>query len=688
MKIHWLPASALALAAGLALTPLSAQAQARTASTRVLSVYHRDDAMPGNVTHVSLDAQRVGTTPLSPFIFGNFLEHLGDVVYHTLWADTIMNPDLERGTPQQTEPPYWDQTGAAAWLENNAGYDSPSCERLSAPDGEVGELTYLPIQRIRRYTLTLFLRAPAGPSQVTVELHEGQDRYGRMLEQTALSVSGSDWQKQTVHWTLAPGALPVGQQVRFVVAYQSGGPVDVDQVHLFPDDAVDGMDPTVVQLAKDWHIPILRQAGNFESQYHWQDGVGPPDARPTRPNLAWGGIDSNQFGTDEFLDLCHLIGAVPQIGANAGNGTPEEAAAWVRYCNAKTEQVPIWEIGNELYGGWQIGHTDAPGNAARFVAFRDAMRAVDPRIKLIATGRGDEFSPDGLARDRVWNLTLLHAALANGGQAPNWLSIHPLVALPGGLANAPYEQRWQSAMAQPIFMDETEIPQLEDEITSVEGPNALTRIAPTEWGIIVGGPAWRDGPTHNAESGAIFDALTLNAFLRNGDWVTLANATALLHGGCIAKDHGVPFVMPAYYTSQLYAEASPRIPIGTITRGPGEDVPQRGGMPAAANVPDIDVFSALTADRNKLVLFAVNRRLNSARPMTLNIAGFPVGLAKATLLASTDPQQGNSWNDPNAVEPRAFPLPSGRPQGAWRVTLPAHSLVVFTFTRKTGGGLR
>ena len=684
MKRPWLPVSVLALTACLCLP--SVQAQSPVSATRALSVYHRDDAVPGGFTRVFLNTQHVGAKPLSPFIFGNFLEHLGDVVYHTLWADALLNPNLERGTPQETEPPYWDQTGAAAWLENNAGYQSPSCERLSAPDGEVGELTYLPVQRIRRYTLTLHARAPSGPGQITVELHEGQDRYGRLLAQATLTVNAPDWQSQTVHWTLAPGALAVGQQVRFVVAYQSGGPVDVDQLHLFPDDAVDGMDPTVLQLAKAWHIPLLRHAGNFESQYHWQDGVGPPDARPTRPNLAWGGIDSNQFGTDEFLELCHLIGAVPQMGANAGNGTPDEAAAWVRYCNATTEQVPIWEIGNELYGGWQIGHTDAPGNAARFVAFRDAMRAVDSHIRLIATGKGDEFLPDGLNRDRDWNLALLNAAVANGGAAPNWLSIHPLVALPGGLASAPYEQRWQSAMAQPAFLDQTEFPQLEAQISRVEGPNALTRIAPTEWGIIVGGTGWRDGPTHDAESGAIFDALSLNAFLRNGDWVTLANSTALLHGGCIAKDHGVPFVMPAYYTSQLYAEAAPRFPISTISRGPGQDVPQRAGLPAATNVPDVDVFSALTADRQRLVLFAVNRRLNKARPLLLNIAGFPVVRVSATVLTSADPQQSNSWNDPHAVMPHPFPLPARHPDGTWQVTLPPHALVVFTFARHTGHG--
>ena len=230
--------------------------------------------------------------------------------------------------------------------------------------------------------------------------------------QKTLAISGTDWHKQTVRWTLPDGALPKGQAARFVIAHAGGAAVDVDQISLFPDDNIDGLDPDVVRLAKEWNIPLLRFSGNYSSGYHWRDGVGPREARPTVRNVAWGGVDSHAFGTDEFLELCRRLGAVPQIGANAGTGTPEEAAAWVQYCNAKHERVPIWELGNELYGGWQIGHTDAPGYAARFVAFRDAVLKADPHIQIIANGKGEEFTGDGLAHDHTWNEDLLRAAVA------------------------------------------------------------------------------------------------------------------------------------------------------------------------------------------------------------------------------------------------------------------------------------
>ena len=353
----------------------------------------------------------------------------------------------------------------------------------------------------------------------------------------------------------------------------------------------------------------------------------------------------------------------------------------MQYCNDPVRRVPLWEIGNELYGGWQIGHTDAPGNAARFVRFRDAMRQADPGIQLMATGKGDEFNPEGLTRDAAWNDAVLRAAVENGGQAPDYLTLHPLVGLPGDLGNLPYEQRYESAMAHPAFLDQTLLPAMEQQITAVEGLGAKTKIAPTEWGIIVGGNGWERGPNHNALTGALYNALALNTFLRHSDWVTLSNMTALLHGGSIKRERGVVYVNPQYYTSQLYAAAHPRTPVQTDWTGPGRDVPQRGFLPAASDVSDVDVFSALTADNSHLAVFLVNRHLTEARPVALNLAGFPASSVTATVLTSPDPQAINGWYFPDNVRPQPFPLPAHTAKKPLTATLPPHSVVVFTFQR-------
>ena len=109
--------------------------------------------------------------------------------------------------------------------------------------------------------------------------------------------------------------------------------------------------------------------------YHWMEGVGPKDQRPTVRELAWQSIEPNQFGTDEFIRLCRKLNWTPMLAVNLGTGTPEEARNWVEYCNAQTgtkfadlrlengssapHGVPIWCLGNEMDGPWQLGHVPA-----------------------------------------------------------------------------------------------------------------------------------------------------------------------------------------------------------------------------------------------------------------------------------------------------------------------------------------
>src|SRR5215813_5754873 len=95
-----------------------------------------------------------------------------------------------------------------------------------------------------------------------------------------------------------------------------------------------GFRKDVLALVRDLRVGVLRwPGGNFVSNYHWTDGIGPRDSRPRRPELAWGGEESNRFGTDEFMAYCAELGTEPYICLNMGTGTLEEALAWVEYCN-------------------------------------------------------------------------------------------------------------------------------------------------------------------------------------------------------------------------------------------------------------------------------------------------------------------------------------------------------------------
>ncbi|HEY3651918.1 MAG TPA: alpha-L-arabinofuranosidase, partial [Streptosporangiaceae bacterium] len=125
-------------------------------------------------------------------------------------------------------------------------------------------------------------------------------------------------------------------------------------------------------LLRELRLGVLRwPGGNFVSNYHWADGIGPIHSRPRRPELAWGGEESNRFGTDEYLAYCAELGTEPYICLNMGTGTLEEALAWVEYCNSAAStawaerrrengrgepwRVTYWGLGNEMYGDWQVG---------------------------------------------------------------------------------------------------------------------------------------------------------------------------------------------------------------------------------------------------------------------------------------------------------------------------------------------
>ncbi|HLV81283.1 MAG TPA: alpha-L-arabinofuranosidase C-terminal domain-containing protein [Chthonomonadaceae bacterium] len=683
----------------------SADAGPQAGPSPTLFRYVRDDGAPNHLTRVQINAAHTASSPISPMVFGNFLEHLGANIYGGVWAQILLNPNLEAAGENGKTLPAWEVTGAAAWQEG--GYLSPRCVRLmpkgaagSPSGGALAQTTYLPIQRTGKYTGYLYLRAPEAPGRIAVRLLRAQGPAGPPLAQAALAAERTTWRRLAFPLVIAPGTLEKGEAVRFQVAHLDGGPVDVDQIELNPDDNLLNYDPEIVRLGRALQVPVLRwPGGNFASGYHWQDALGMRERRPTDPNAAWGGVEPNSFGINEYIHFCRLLHSQYQITVNAGDGTPEETAGWVQYCNSPPRSpfgqkraangspepydVKLWEVGNELYGGWQIGHTDAAGNADRFLRFRDAMRQADPDITLIATGKGDEFTPEGLQRDLEWNGVLLRAAQARG-PAPDYLSLHPLVPMPADLAGAPYADRYASVMAFPAFLDARMLPALAEQIVSIEGPQAKTRLAVTEWGIIYGGAKYDESPNPENLCGAVFNALILNALLRHSDRVGLANVTGLMHGGGIKKRRGIVYVDPQYWTQQIYTTAHPHTPVETLTDGPGSDVPARGFLPAVSNVPDVDVFAALTAEGQRLVVFAVNRHRTEARPLHLDVDGFDATSLSATLLTAPVPQASNTVENPDSVAPHPFSTPAWPPApgAAWQITLPPHCLVVLTFTHR------
>src|SRR5262245_38592401 len=178
-----------------------------------------------------------------------------------------------------------------------------------------------------------------------------------------------------------------------------------------------GFRTDVAQEVKDLGVPIVRYpGGNFVSGYNWLDGVGPKAQRPTVLERAWNSIETNQFGTNEFVDWCRLVGTEPLLGMNFGTGTAETAVAYVEYCNLargtkwsdlrrahgydQPHNVRYWCLGNEMDGPWQIGQLQAReyGRKARDSARQ--MRVIDNGLQLIACGSSGTNMPTYLVWDR------------------------------------------------------------------------------------------------------------------------------------------------------------------------------------------------------------------------------------------------------------------------------------------------
>ncbi|EPQ31923.1 uncharacterized protein PFL1_00122 [Pseudozyma flocculosa PF-1] len=193
-------------------------------------------------------------------------------------------------------------------------------------------------------------------------------------------------------------------------------PSDPSPSHLLQPQQFDGQKHTEDRLgfrkdvmkiiAKDGELemPILRwPGGNFVSNYHWQDGIGPISQRPKRVELAWLSTETNRFGTDEFIEYCRELKVEPYLCLNMGTGTYEEALAWLEYCNGtgdtywanlrrkntgkdEPHNVKYWGLGNEMHGPWQVGFLNATDYTKMAARWAHGLKLVDPSIKLVSCG--------------------------------------------------------------------------------------------------------------------------------------------------------------------------------------------------------------------------------------------------------------------------------------------------------------
>ncbi len=609
-------------------------------------------------TVIEIDAARPASYEIPRTIYGTFLEPIGNSIYGGLWAQVLANPSFEAdlwsadnirrmverepalerssrlGVPMPWEPLDYGQGTRYEPRWHDAANSERSLLVMALPGKETGvrQQVWLPVHRTLSYTGSFYARHVSGPPEVEVSLRQ-RNHPEAVLSRAAVRAGDSEWKRYEFRLELPAGKLEPLEPADFVLALRDEARTLFDQVFLFPADAVDGMDPEMIALARDLKTPIVRYGGNFTSGYHWRDGIGPADRRVTMVNQAWGMPEYNHFGTDELLNFCRRIGAEPQIALNLGSGSPKEAADWVRYVDDHwtSGHGLLWELGNELWGDFQIGYPTLERIGGHTRAFSEAVRAADHSARLIATGQ----DPDHF---REWNAQQL--ALPSG--TFQYLSTHFVVG-PGEVRKPHPTPEFiaLSAFALPVG--------LERRLREMHEQSHLP-IAFTEW-LFWG----RDdtAPRYMNMGGAICTAGFLNMLMRVADITPISEMTGLVEFGGIWKKRGRVFGVPAYWAFRMYSNADAATPVQIKTSGGTYDIREGNNrIPDIPVVQYLDVVAALNRDRTRLTVFAVNRDLNRDLRTKIRITGFQhAGKARIQTLTSESIYDTNSESEPEAIHP-------------------------------------
>ena len=646
---------------------------------------------------IQIDVQRPATEAIPRTLFGSFLEPIGNSTYNGLWAEILQNPSFEAGlwdashiqTMLRDEPELLQASGLGLplpWLPlevrqgnryefdyGDAANSSRSLELMGVAGQKTGivQRVYVPAQRELAYEGSIYVRHLSGGAAMTVSLVSRNGMHTQ-LASAAIDASSNSWTKIPFTLTLQEEALAPLEQAEFRIAVEGDARVLIDQVSLMPADNLQGLDPDMVKAAQEMHTPLVRFGGNFTSGYHWRDGVGPIDKRVSMPNVAWGIPEYNTFGTDEFLRFCELIHAEPQIALNLGSGTAEEAADWVRHVDehfqAKHSGL-LWELGNELWGEWNTGWPTIDELAPRTLAFSQAIHAVDPTARLIATGQ----DPD---RFTEWNAK----QLTNPAGTEDFLSTHFVETTSDvDLKKPSHEFVTAATLALPIGL-ERRLAMMRDQIAATAQKNKV-KIAFTEWLYVPGDSHIRNVPAYDNLAGGLTTAGTLNMLMRSSSFVPVSDMTGIIEFGGIWKKRGIVYRTPAAYVLGMFAGApADRLLPVKVNSGTYSIANGSGRIPEIADVPYLDVDAALSKDGRKVTVFVVNRSQDADLKTSFSIAGLHPGIeGKAQTLSSADIYAGNNEEEPEAITPQTKFFKAG-PE--FHYTFPRTSFTVLTIGLK------
>ncbi len=586
---------------------------------------------------------------IDPNIYGHFIEHLGRCINGGIWGEMLgARKFVGFDDDRDGLPDPWRVIGGRdpqllASVEHESGVGLLRLRSLSDNGSHGVAHGALVVRRGERYSLELEARTTGGDIG-EVELALGGARAVR-------PAPGGEWER----WAIELAARWDADDAALTIAGRGRGELQVRDLSLMMagDRAIGGFRADVVELVRALRPPVIRWPGGcFADGYQWRKGVGQRGERPPVFDSAWGAWEPNDFGTDEFVAWCRLVGAEPYICVNTGSADAAEAAAWVQYCNggadsefgsrrarnghAEPYAVRYWSVGNETYGGWEIGHVPAEEYGHRFLEFAEAMRAVDPGIELIAVG-ADPVNYPG------WNHTVLEIA----GEQMDYLSVH--YYCPHRREDARADEQYTAIVAAPVDV-ERRLAMVGETIREVLGPDGGVRIAFDEWNVWL--DANRDTLLEERYElrDALFAAGVLNALQRRCADVTMANLAQLVNVlPAITTSPTGAWGTPLYHAFRLYVDECGPVAVACSCACESFDAPAFGNIPALEAVGWIDASATVSEDGGRLALAMVNRHRTEEVEAEIEIAGARPGAARISVLSGESERAGGSEHAPEAV---------------------------------------
>lgn len=641
---------------------------------------------------VSVDAsQTVGH--LDPDLYGSFMELMAWDVKYGVYAEMLHDRSFEEAIDSLNLPRGWnlepderndnvgairfEQTTEAAYPAENLATRKPEHSlRITVSSPDISDTRKglsqgsISVNRNSSYAGYLWLKVPDGTEAfkgtITVALEEDVTGGSSYATAQIHDVAG-DWKR----YDFRLNSSATDRHAKFSVLFDGAGSLWLDEASLMPADAEGGIRPDVLAEVRELKPSFVRwPGGNVAQDYHWEWGVGPRDLRPAWTNLSWSNsIEPSDFGTDEYLKFCSTIGAKPSITVNVegGGATAEEAAHWVEYVNGPVTSkygamraanghpdpyhVTLWELGNEVYGRWVRGHADAETYARSAKRYTEAMRAVDPTIKIIAVG--ESSMPDAAA----WNSSVIQIL----GNDVDYLAVHDYTTRTKDQNNR------TTMMARPLEY-ESRYKEMHELIKHLS-PNHPVPFVVNEWNLFY--------PSSVIQSmeGAVYASRIMNAFERSSEQVSMSAVSDLIDGwvgGIIQSSRDRVYVTPQFYAIELYGSHLGKDRVAVKAESP---MLSSGGGPQST--PAVDAVASRTADGRSLFVKLSNADAahEIRTKLTLTGAKFAESVEEIVLSAQ-DGKVQNSFTNPDTIHPVSSVIHC---KTTCEMVMPPDSVAVLTF---------